>query len=170
VQSSAPLWPGAGMAGRLEGTWHGPGLGGAAGGIGSSPGGLDGSVRGRRGLGSLRGATSALEALRRARERAAAATVGNDVNALAGGGGGGVSADGRVAAAAAAAGGGVAVLPAPPEEDGAATGAAGEGGDGSVRYKGPVKDPGTASLWDLQFMAGRLAMEGSAHGNAYTQR
>jgi hypothetical protein len=43
-------------------------------------------------------------------------------------------------------------------------------GAGEQSYRGPVKDASTASLWDLQYMANRLAMEGSAHGNAYTQR
>jgi hypothetical protein len=37
-------------------------------------------------------------------------------------------------------------------------------------YRGPIKDPSSASLWDLQFMANRMAMEGSAHGNAYAHK
>jgi hypothetical protein len=156
---------------RLEGTWHGPRAGvlhrqvllpgvgwGAEPGVSCAGGGQppgEGSTH-MRGVGSCRGATSALEALRRARERAAAA-------------------------AAASAGGDVegtwqGVHPAPAASNGptAAGAAAAVGPDGVgagvSSYKGPVKDCDTASLWDMQFMANRLAMEGSAHGNAYTQR
>lgn len=37
-------------------------------------------------------------------------------------------------------------------------------------YRGPVKDPGVASAWDFSFMANRLALEGSAHGNPHAAR
>jgi len=186
--------------GRLEGTWHGPGAlsirqqplgisgssgGGGAGGLGfGSPGGpgfsgglvaagfsspgapTEGSVH-RRAMGSLKGASSALEALRRARERAAAA-------AAAAGAAGTAAVDGAAPPLAAGAadtpGGSLAAAVAAAGGAAAASGGVGVDDDPSRSYRGPVRDPGSASLWDLQFMANRLAMEGSAHGNTYTQR
>lgn len=143
----------AGAAARLEGTWHGPsraspGLGAAA------AAGEGGSMHGPWG-GSVKGAATALEALRRARERRSFAEHLGLLGQLPPGEPGaqqsqlpqqqqheqGLAADAAAAAAA----------------------AAGES------YHGPVRDAAAASLWDLQFMANRLAMEGSAHGNAYTQ-
>jgi hypothetical protein len=148
---------------RAEGTWHGPsavgpGLAVAAAGVHSVAGGAEGSFHGRS-VGSLRGATSALEALRRARERMAAtstAAAPPDSGTQAAGG----SVAGACRAPYAALGGGPGrALPAGLEDV-----------QPDNSYKGPVRDVGTASLWDLQFMANRLAVEGSAHGNAYMQR
>lgn len=223
----------AAAAARLEGTWHGPsnigrrsferehslsgwGAGVPAGGVQGSEGSdhdtglLEGSLH-SRGMGSWRGAVSALEALRRARERKSHAEglaqlaaakeappslsgtlkLGGDAAADAGAAHAaaglphsstGVDSNGpaaagqhrasfsREVAAAAAAGadaghgtgaeGGVAGSP----------GADVSGGDvaGAGSYHGPIRDLPSASLWDLQFMANRLAMEGSGHGNAYT--
>jgi hypothetical protein len=150
---------------RLEETWHGPGAGGLQRqallpGAGWGPdggvvcaGGVQPPCEGSsslQGVGSLRGATSALEALRRARDRvaaAAAASAGREV--------------GRAAQGVHPAPDAHSWLPAAGPDDITA---------GGSTYKGPVKDSDTASLWDMQFMANRLAMEGSAHGNAYTQR
>lgn len=152
---------------RAEGTWHGPSAAGprlalAAAGVhgvaaGSGPC-AEGSFHGRS-MGSLRGATSALEALRRARERMAAtptAAAPPDSSTQAGPGSG--------------AGFGQAPHAALGSTPGRALSAGLEDLQPDNSYKGPVRDASTASLWDLQFMANRLAMEGSAHGNAYMQR
>lgn len=151
-----------------EGTWHGPsavgprlalaaaGVHGAA--AGSGPCGAEGSFHGRS-MGSLRGATSALEALRRARERMAATST---------------AASPPDSSTQAGPGSGSGVGQAPHAALGSTPGRALSAGLEDLQpdnsYKGPVRDASTASLWDLQFMANRLAMEGSAHGNAYMQR
>lgn len=153
---------------RLEGTWHGPIAAKLAQPMRSGAGGADVDCATRR-IASLRGASSALEALARARERTVAATA---VTTSAGRQNNGVSRAEVLQAVSTSAGdaGDLAVvrnnvslhrwpheLDAPPP-------------DPIASYRGPVRDVRTASMWDLQFMASRLAMEGSAHGNSYTQR
>jgi hypothetical protein len=190
----------AAAAARLEGTWHGPPSAGLdrsfSGRVSNMSGGgvqgsecsfhgagsfLEGSVH-RRGIGSLRGAVSALEALRRARERKSHA----DLGALAGGSGDAGDAHyapqqqqqqpapAGPAAAAADLGAGsssaaIAIQPQQQQQQQRrASVDAAAAAEGS--YRGPIKDPSSASLWDLQFMANRMAMEGSAHGNAYAHK
>eukprot|EP00879_Flechtneria_rotunda_P009752 GHRR01010202.1.p1 GENE.GHRR01010202.1~~GHRR01010202.1.p1 ORF type:complete len:707 (+),score=240.27 GHRR01010202.1:2191-4311(+) len=158
----------AAAAARLEGTWHGisslrrSASGDSTGsdskgrgfslfgqqlqGTGSVHGGLEGSAHRAQGYGSVKGATTALEALRRARERRSY-------------------------------GGGLALLGVQDSQQQQQHEGSGGGSDCSIHsgaadsgYHGPVRDAPAAALWDLQSMAHRLAMEGSAHGNAYARR
>jgi hypothetical protein len=71
---------------------------------------------------------------------------------------------GAIAAAAAAT-----ALPSPPGQRRSAE-ISNSSNIGDDSYRGPVKDPHVASAWDFSFMANRLAMEGSAHGNPHAAR
>lgn len=108
-------------------------------------GGAGGSMHGRRSTASMRGSMSALEALRRARERKSYA---EQLSAL------GKEPSAHGGQAASALGGKMSPLESA----------------GSDSYKGPIKDPSAASAWDFKWLANRLALEGSAHGNPHAAR
>ena len=156
------------------------GVGGSLrGGVGGSlRGGVGGSLRGGAG-GSLRGSMTALEALRRARERRGQ----QHMEPVAKGGGGG----GAAAAASAGTGSGA---PQPPLASAAADGdidgekaqaqaPAPRGAGAALSAAGAAVGPRerrvvaldpSSLTWDMQFMAQRLAREGSAHGNQHAAK
>jgi hypothetical protein len=151
---------GEGGGGSVEGSVRGGGVGGSMRGGG---GGVGGSMRGGGGYagGSLRGSMTALEALRRARERRSHADMGGGdpsssspapPSPLLGLAAGSLTSTPLASPAAAHTLAGTVASPTPLSPEGS------RGGDPSNL------------AWDLQFMAHRMALEGSGHGNEAAAR